>query len=128
MIASRREEGARSLLQTVRGREHSVTTNITAFNQGCQRRGRAVESTRGEQQDLTAGWAAGSTAGERRRCCGGKTLFELNAFNRIVSKVEKIFKEAGHLFIFMRKYHPAELMPSDRAVLGLPRAPTPPPP
>jgi len=42
----------------------------------------------------------------RRRCCAVRVLSELNAFKEELNKVEKLFKKAGHLCVFLPKYHP----------------------
>lgn len=81
---------------------------ITAFNRGGGGRARVLEqAAQHEQQDpSTAGQAAGGTGGRRQRCCAVRVFSELKAFKEVLNKVEQIFKDAGHVCIFLPKYHP----------------------
>ena len=58
------------------------------------------------QETATGGQEAGQKTGKRQRCCARKVLSELKAFKEALNKVEQIFKEAGHVCIFLPKYHP----------------------
>ena len=58
-----------------------------------------MENARNRQEE-TSGTAA------RRRCCARKVFSELKAFKGVLNKVAQIFQEAGHVCIFLPKYHP----------------------
>ena len=85
---------------------------ITAFNRGGEGRQQALDDAAGGEEDDggdgegAEGGAAGNRAGKRRRCCAVRVLSELKAFKEELNKVEKLFKKAGHLCIFLPKYHP----------------------
>eukprot|EP00752_Nemacystus_decipiens_P014964 g13323.t1 len=74
---------------------------ITAFNRGGEGRERVLEQAQQDQQE-----AAGGTAARRQRCCVQRIFSELKAFKEQLNKVEQIFKAAGHICIFLPKYHP----------------------
>eukprot|EP00903_Cladosiphon_okamuranus_P014705 g13627.t1 len=75
---------------------------ITAFNKGGEERERVLEQARREQQtSSTEGpTTAGGAAGTRQRC------WAYRVFSDHLDKVEEIFKKAGHVYIFLPKYHP----------------------
>ncbi|CAN0449151.1 unnamed protein product, partial [Ectocarpus fasciculatus] len=81
---------------------------IAAFNKGGEGRERVLEQARREQQNSSAGdpATAGGAAGRRQRCCMERVFSDLRAFKAQLNKVEQIFKEAGHVCIFLPKYHP----------------------
>lgn len=89
---------------------------ITAFNRGGEGRQQALDDAgRRDEEDGGArhsggdgaqGGAAGNGTGKRERCCATRVFAELKAFKEELNKVEKIFKRAGHLCIFLPRYHP----------------------
>ncbi|CAN0252689.1 unnamed protein product [Scytosiphon promiscuus] len=87
------------------GENRATRQAITAFNRGGEGREQALERARVEQQN-PAGVGAPTSTVERRRCCVRKILSELTAFKGVLNKVEQMFKKAGHLCIFLPKYHP----------------------
>ncbi|CAM9151044.1 unnamed protein product [Pylaiella littoralis] len=42
----------------------------------------------------------------RQRCCMERVFSDLGAFKAQLNKVQQIFKDAGHVCIFLPKYHP----------------------
>lgn len=88
---------------------------ITSFNRGGEGRQQALDDARrddedGEERhsagDGAQGGAAGNGTGKRERCCATRVFSELKAFKEELNKVEKIFKRAGHMCIFLPRYHP----------------------
>ncbi|CAM9150888.1 unnamed protein product [Pylaiella littoralis] len=81
---------------------------IAAFNKGGEQRERVLEQARREQQSSPAeGPAAeGRAAARRQRCCMERVFSDLGAFKAQLNKVQQIFKDAGHVCIFLPKYHP----------------------
>ncbi|CAB1105158.1 unnamed protein product [Ectocarpus sp. CCAP 1310/34] len=94
----------------------AIKAAITAFNRGGEARQQALDDAAREDQDGggdgaspeegTEGGAAGNRVGMRRRCCIRKVFAELKAFKMELNKIEKMFKKAGHICIFLAKYHP----------------------
>ncbi|CAN0400458.1 unnamed protein product, partial [Pylaiella littoralis] len=81
---------------------------IAAFNKGGEQCERVLEQARREQQSSPAeGPAAeGRAAARRQRCCMERVFSDLGAFKAQLNKVQQIFKDAGHVCIFLPKYHP----------------------
>eukprot|EP00904_Undaria_pinnatifida_P005939 jgi/Undpi1/2475/HiC_scaffold_13.g05854.m1 len=81
---------------------------IAAFNKGGEERDRVLEQARREQQKSFAGdpATAGGAAGRRQRCCMERVFSDLRAFKVQLNKVQQIFKDAGHVCIFLPKYRP----------------------
>ncbi|CAM9343068.1 unnamed protein product, partial [Ectocarpus sp. 13 AM-2016] len=81
---------------------------IAAFNKAGEEWERVLKQARREQQNSSAGdpAAAGGAAGRRQRCCLERVFSDLTAFKAQLNKVEQIFKEAGHVCIFLPKHHP----------------------
>lgn len=64
-----------------------------------------------EEQDPPDGTSAraekaGNRAGEKDRSYARKIMFELKAFKEVLKNVEQLSKKAGHLCIFLSRYHP----------------------
>ncbi|CAB1098143.1 unnamed protein product [Ectocarpus sp. CCAP 1310/34] len=99
-----------------KGERAATRAAITSFNRGGEGRQQALDDaarrdetdgeSAGSPGEGAAGGAAGNHVGTRSRCCIGRVFAELKAFKMELNKIEKMFKKAGHICIFLAKYHP----------------------